>query len=92
MLIDDARFTPAGTIIWHDVGDELALFDQATESYFALNGSAAAIWRELAAGRKVTEAAIALATQFDSDPAAITADIAVFVADAVTRNLLVPAV
>ncbi|HWU72171.1 MAG TPA: PqqD family protein [Sphingomonas sp.] len=92
MPIEDARFTPAGTITWHDAGDELALFDQVTESYFALNGSAAAIWRELAAGRKVTEAASALATQFDADPAAIAADIAAFVADAITRNLLVPAI
>ena len=35
-------------IVWQDVPGELALFDARDQTYSALNGSAAAIWREVA--------------------------------------------
>lgn len=89
MAAEDARFAAADLVSWYDAGEELTLFDGASREYFALNGSAAAIWRELAAGRGVGEVADALASRFDTGRPAILADITAFVRAAIERNLLV---
>lgn len=89
MLAEDTRFAPADTLAWNDAGDELALFDRATESYFALNAAAVAIWRQLVAGRTVGETVDALTAQFDSPRETTADDVAAFVRDALERHLLV---
>lgn len=86
---DHTRFAPAETISWNDVGEELTVFDCTTNGYFILNGSAVAIWRELAAGRSVGETVDALTMRFDSPRKAIADDVAAFVRTALDRNLLV---
>lgn len=89
MPADHARFVPAESISWNDAGEELTVFDCTSKGYFILNGSAVAIWRELAAGRSVGETADTLAMRFDSPRKAIADDVAAFVRAALDRNLLV---
>ncbi|MGN6819160.1 MAG: PqqD family protein [Sphingomonas sp.] len=89
IAVEQIRFAPAPTLSWNDVGDELTLFDTATGQYFALNGGAVAIWRELAAGRNAVEAAASLAMRFDSPRGEIMADIAAFLHAALDRDLLI---
>lgn len=89
MVEEGATFAIAERISWNDVGDELALFDGESGGYFALNGPAVAIWRELARGQSVGAATDALAERFDAPRAVIAADIADFVKNALDRGLLV---
>jgi hypothetical protein len=89
MLAEDERFAPADTVSWNDAGDELTLFDSASASYFALNGPAVAIWRELAAGTRVGEAIDTLAGRFDCPRETIAGDVATFIRAAIDRNLIV---
>lgn len=89
MSDDSARFTPAGMVSWNDAGEELALFDGDGGGYFALNGPAVAIWRELAAGRSVGETIDALAARFESPRTAIADDVAAFIRGALDRRLIV---
>ncbi len=88
IVTDDRRFTPSDTLSWNDAGNELTLFDEASQGYFALNGPAVTIWRELAGGSSVAETIDALAARFDAPPAAIADDVLAFVGDALDRNLL----
>ena len=78
-------------IVWQDVPGELALFDARSETYSALNGSAAAIWREIASGADVDTIVDRLATAYDVPPAAMADDVAAFVTDALAKGLLAPA-
>jgi hypothetical protein len=87
--VEHDRFAPASTVSWNDVGDELTLFDSATQGYFALNGGAVAIWRELAAGKSPAEVTETLAARFDGQRDAIASDVAAFVRDAIDRGLLI---
>lgn len=87
--VEDQRFAPATTLSWNDAGDELTVFDSAGDRYFAFNGAAAAIWRELASGKTVAEASEALTARFDVPRAAIAKDVADFVRGALDRRLLI---
>lgn len=78
-------------IIWQDVPGDLAVFDAQTETYHALNGSAAVIWREIASGADPATAADRLAEHYDAPPAKVAADVAAFVTDALAKGLLVRA-
>lgn len=89
MPTEDDQFAAADTISWNDAGEELTLFDSASDSYFALNGPAAAIWRELATGARVGEAIATLAARFDCPREEIVGDIATFVRAALDRKLIV---
>ena len=77
--------------MWQDVPGELALFDARTETYSALNGSAAAIWREIASGADVETMVDRLARAHDVPVAVMADDVAAFVADALAKGLLAPA-
>jgi hypothetical protein len=76
-------------IVWQDVPGELALFDARDQTYSALNGSAAAIWREVARGVDQDTIVRTLAAQYDLPDHAIAADVTAFLTDAVGRGLLV---
>lgn len=78
-------------IVWQDVPGDLALFDTKTGSYYALNGSAADIWREIAAGADEDTAADRLAEAYGAPRSEVRSDIAEFVADALDRGMLVTA-
>lgn len=87
--VEDQRFAPATTLSWNDTGDELTLFDSACGRYFALNGPAVAIWRELASGKTVAEANEVLTARFDAPRTVIAKDVADFVRGALDRRLLI---
>lgn len=76
-------------IVWQDVPGELALFDARDQTYSALNGSAAAIWREVARGADQDTIAATLAARYDVPADAMSADVAAFIADALAKGLLV---
>lgn len=75
-------------IVWQDVPGDLALFDSETGIYHALNGSAAAIWREIAAGADSETAVDRLSEKFGAPRAEIATDVAAFVADALAKGIL----
>ncbi len=87
----DRRFVPPDLLNWNDSGGEVAVFDAASQHYFALNASAAAIWREFVTGRSVDETIDALAQRFDIPRAGIAGDVEAFVVHALERGLLAPA-
>jgi len=86
-----ARFAPAEMLSWHDAGEELTLFAGASGQYFGLNGAAAAIWREVVAGRSIGETIDALGARFGHGRTSIADDVHSFVRDALERGLLVAA-
>jgi len=75
-------------ISWNNVEGELALFDSRDGSYHALNGSAAAIWRAIAAGQDEPGVADALAARFEAPRSAIAEQVAEFIAAARAKGLL----
>jgi len=75
-------------IAWQDVDGELALFDERDERYHLLNGTAAAIWRGIAAGADRAALIDQLAAGFGVKPEAIVADVDSFIGAALTQGLL----
>jgi hypothetical protein len=75
-------------IAWQDVDGELALFDERDERYHLLNGTAAAIWRGIAAGAVRAGLIDLLAASFEVKPEAIVADIDAFIEAALAQSLL----
>jgi hypothetical protein len=78
-------------ISWQNVEHELALFDLRDGSYHALNGSAAAIWRGIAAGKAPEAIADELAALHAADAATVARDLRAFVEAALAKGLLVEA-
>jgi hypothetical protein len=75
-------------ITWQDVDGELALFDERDDRYHVLNGTAAAIWRGIAAGMERSALIDQIATGFRVKPGEIIADIDAFIGAATAQGLL----
>ena len=91
MTIIPAGFTLltiAPHIAWNNVEGELALFDSRDGTYHALNGSAAAIWRAVAAGLPPDEIVDRLAMQHAAEPDVIARHVSGFVEAALDKGLL----
>jgi len=78
-------------ISWQDVDGELALFDQRDDRYHLLNGTAAAIWRAIAAGVDRSKLIDQIAARFQARPEEIAADIDGFAEAAIAQGLLLEA-
>ncbi len=76
-------------ISWQDVDGELALFDERDNRYHLLNGTAAAIWRAIAAGMDRAMVIDRIAASFRVKPEDIVADIDAFTEAAIAQGLLV---
>ena len=76
-------------ITWQDVDGELALFDERDDRYHLLNGTAAAIWRAIAAGMDRAMVIDRIAASFRVKPEDIVADIDAFTEAAIAQGLLV---
>lgn len=76
-------------ISWQNVPGELALFDVRDGSYHALNGTAAEIWRAIAAGKSPAEIAAGLREWHDAPEGEIEEAVAGFIATARGKGLLV---
>jgi len=75
-------------ITWQDVDGELALFDERDDRYHLLNGTAAMIWRGIAAGADRAGLIDQIAAGFRVQAEAIVADIDAFIGAAVAQDLL----
>ncbi|GAA0312188.1 hypothetical protein GCM10009087_22900 [Sphingomonas oligophenolica] len=75
-------------ITWQDVDGELALFDERDGRYHLLNGTAATIWRAIAAGMDRAMLIDQIAAGFQAKPEEIIADIDAFAAAAVAKGLV----
>ncbi|MEO7691237.1 MAG: PqqD family protein [Sphingomonas sp.] len=75
-------------ITWQDVDGELALFDERDDRYHVLNGTAAMIWRGVAAGMERSVLIDQIATDFQVKPGEIIADIDAFIGAATAQGLL----
>jgi hypothetical protein len=75
-------------IIWQDVDGELALFDERDDRYHLLNGTAAMIWRGIAAGADRAGLIDQISAGFRVQAEEIVADIDAFIGAAVTQGLL----
>jgi len=76
-------------ITWQDVDGELALFDERDERYHLLNGTAAAIWRAIAAGGDKVGLIDQLSASFGVKPEEIITDVETFIETAAEQGLLV---
>lgn len=75
-------------ISWQNVPGELALFDVRDGRYHALNGTAAEIWRGIAAGQEPAEIAADLRARHDASPGEIEQAVDDFIAAARDKGLL----
>ncbi|MEO8373915.1 MAG: PqqD family protein [Sphingomonas bacterium] len=75
-------------ITWQDVDGELALFDERDDRYHLLNGTAAAIWRGIAAGADRNLLIDRIAAGFRVQAEDIVADIDAFIEAASAQGLL----
>ena len=75
-------------ITWQDVDGELALFDERDGRYHLLNGTAAAIWRGIAAGADRVALVDRIAAGFNVRPEEIAPDVDAFIEAAMAQGLL----
>jgi hypothetical protein len=75
-------------VSWQNVPGELALFDIRDGRYHALNGTAADIWRAIAAGRDVTTIVAELRARHDVPTGEIEQAVEEFIATARDKGLL----
>jgi hypothetical protein len=75
-------------ISWQNVPGELALFDLRDGRYHALNGTAAEIWRAIAAGQAPAEIVAGLCARHDEAENEIELAVAEFIAAARDKGLL----
>jgi len=78
----------ADHISWQNVPGELALFDVRDGRYHALNGTAAEIWRAIAAGQSPAEIAAALRARHEAPAGEIEQAVEAFIAAARDKGLL----
>ena len=70
------RVTPRETVVWADVEGELVLLRPETGAYYALNETAAAIWRLLADGPAAEHGLVGhLVDGYDVEPSVASADV-----------------
>jgi len=75
-------------VSWQNVPGELALFDVRDGRYHALNGTAAEIWRAIAAGQSAPEIVTALRDRHDAPDGEIERAVDEFIAAARGKGLL----
>jgi hypothetical protein len=75
-------------VSWQNVPGELALFDLRDGRYHALNGTAAEIWRAIAAGQSLSEIVIGLRARHDAPEGEIEKAVKEFIAAARDKGLL----
>lgn len=76
-------------VSWQNVPGELALFDLRDGRYHMLNGSAADIWRAIAAGEAPGEIVAGLRARHDAPEGEIERAVEEFIAAARAKGLLV---
>jgi hypothetical protein len=75
-------------VSWQNVPGELALFDLRDGRYHALNGTAAEIWRAIAAGQSPSEIVAGLRARHDAPDGEIEEAVDAFIAAAQGKGLL----
>jgi hypothetical protein len=75
-------------VSWQNVPGDLALFDLRDGRYHALNGTAAEIWRAIAAGQKPSEIVTALRGRHEAPDGEIERAVGEFIAAARDKGLL----
>lgn len=75
-------------VSWQNVPGELALFDLRDGRYHALNGTAAAIWRAIAAGQAPADIVAGLHARHDAPEGEIEQAVDDFIAEARDKGLL----
>jgi hypothetical protein len=83
-----ARIRLADDVLKREVGDELILLDLKTEAYFGLNPSARAFIDRVTAGVSAGEAADAVATEHEAEPAAVREDMAALLRELLDAGLV----
>lgn len=78
----------ADHISWQNVPGELALFDVRDGRYHALNGTAAEIWRAIAAGQSPPEIVAGLRARHEAPEGEIEQAVDAFIATARDKGLL----
>lgn len=81
----------APQLSWPPVEGELAIYDSRDGKYHVLNGSAAAIWRRIAAGLGAAEIATELALEHRTTVDTVRRDVDLFFAGALELGLLIDA-
>lgn len=75
-------------LAWRRVGGELFVVDAARSRLHELNGTAAAAWEGLAAGKDAQRIAAGIAAEFEVAPAEAASDLAVFIKELSAAGLL----
>lgn len=75
-------------LAWRRVGAELFVVDAARSRLHELNGTAAAAWEGLAAGKDAQRIAAAIAGEFDVAPSEAASDLAGFIKELSAAGLL----
>jgi hypothetical protein len=68
-----------GTMVWREVGDEVAVLDTSRSEYLRVNKAGAKLWPLLAEGATVTELVQALRSTFGISPDRAESDVSAFV-------------
>lgn len=66
--VDDRRFTASQDAVSSRMGDELALLDFRSNTYFTLNETGASVWSHLEVPQSVDSLCVHLSNSFEIDP------------------------
>lgn len=75
-------------LTWQTVGEELVVLDLEGSVYLKLNGTARFLWERMAEGADEPQLVQELVGAYDVDHSLATADVAAFLDDLRTRQLL----
>lgn len=72
-------------------GDDTVLLGPDSDTYFGLEGTAAAVWETLETPRTLPELAAALAEEYDADAKTIERDVTPFLTDMIASGFIIAA-
>lgn len=83
------RLTPSPNVHFRPLGNDLVVLDFANGQYFALDEIGAEVWRQLAAGASLEEAALTISARYDVPSGTALTDIEAFASELLQRSLVV---
>ena len=84
-----STFTRAEGVLLREIGGELLLLNSASDEYFGLNPSGAAMFESLADGATIDKTVEAVSSEFDAPVDVIAGDLEKLVGQLVDRGLIV---
>jgi sensor domain CHASE-containing protein len=87
---DAVRYRASENVAASNMGDELAILDFGSDTYFTLNSTGAYLWHQLATPKSMSDLADSVALDFGVEASVARADVEELLADLLRLGLVTP--